>query len=293
MDRIDAMRVFTRVLERRSFTLAAKDLDLPRSTVTDAIKKIENKLGVRLLERTTRQVTPTLDGEDFYHRCLSIISDVEDAESTFSGHNPKGLLRVDVHGTLARHFLLPALPTFLSRYPDIELYMSEGDQLVDLVREGIDCVLRVGQPQAEDLVAREITQLNEATLAAPSYLEKFGTPHHPDDIPMHKMIGFRTTGSRTPMPLEFMMDGKIITQKPKTSLMVNSAETLISAAKMGLGIIQAPKYHVEKELANGELVELIPNHPPSPSPVCILYPRNRTHSPRVKVFIEWLESLPF
>ena len=115
MDRFDAMRVFTRVVERRSFTLAADDLGLPRSTVTDAVKQLEARLGVRLLQRTTRQVRPTLDGEAYYRRCLSLIADLEDAEGAFGGAKPKGLLRLDVQGTLARHFLLPSLPDFFAR----------------------------------------------------------------------------------------------------------------------------------------------------------------------------------
>src|SRR3981081_4739482 len=125
MDRFGAMRVFTRVLERRSFTLAAGDLGLPRSTVTDAVKQLEARLGVRLLERTTRQVNPTLDGEAYHRRCLSLIADVEEAEGAFGGAQPKGLLRVDVHGTLARHFVMPRLPDFLAEYPGIAPYMRD------------------------------------------------------------------------------------------------------------------------------------------------------------------------
>src|ERR1700754_2652646 len=130
MDRFDAMRAFTRVVERRSFTLAAQDLGLPRSTITDAVKQVEKRLGVRLLQRTTRHVSPTLDGEAYYQRCIAIFADIEDAEGAFAGVKPKGLLRVDVHGTLARHFVLPGLPAFLKDYPDIEFYMSECDRLV-------------------------------------------------------------------------------------------------------------------------------------------------------------------
>src|SRR6478736_1728504 len=156
MDRFDAMRVFSRVVERRSFTLAAEDTGLPRSTVTDAVKQLEARLGVRLLQRTTRHVSPTLDGEAYYQRCLSILADIEEAEGAFAGAKPKGLLRVDVHGTLARHFVMPRLPDFLAEYPGIELYMSEGDRLVDVIREGIDCVLRVGGLQDSDMIARRI-----------------------------------------------------------------------------------------------------------------------------------------
>jgi DNA-binding transcriptional LysR family regulator len=136
MDRFDAMRVFTRVVERRSFTLAAEDLGLPRSTATDAVKQLEARLGVRLLECTTRQVRPTLDGEAHYRRCLSLIADLEDAEGAFGGARPRGLVRLEVQGTLARHFLLPNLPDFFAQYPDIELNMSEGDRWIDLISEG-------------------------------------------------------------------------------------------------------------------------------------------------------------
>lgn len=155
MDRIDAMRLFTRVVEQRSFTRAAQDMNLPRSTVTDAIKQLEARLQVRLLQRTTRHVSPTLDGEAYYQRCLIILADIEDAEMAFAGAKPRGLLRIDVHGTLARHFLLPGLP-LLAQYPDIEFYMSEGDRLVDPVREGIDCVVRVGKLKDSDMAARRL-----------------------------------------------------------------------------------------------------------------------------------------
>src|ERR1700737_4969148 len=133
MDRLDVMRLFTRIVERHSFTAAAQDGQIPRSTATHAIQQLEARLGVRLLERTTRQVRPTLDGEAYHQRCLSLIADLEEAEAAFGGARPKGLLRVDVHGTLARHFVMPRLPDFLAEYPGIELYMSEGDRLVDLI----------------------------------------------------------------------------------------------------------------------------------------------------------------
>jgi DNA-binding transcriptional LysR family regulator len=291
MDRIDAMRVFTRVVERCSFTLAAEDTGLPRSTVTDAIKKLEARLGVRLLERTTRHVSPTLDGEAYYQRCLAILDDIEEAEGAFIGAKPKGRLRVDVHGTLARHFLLPRLPDFLNDYPDIELYLSEGDRLVDLVKEGIDCVLRVGILRDSDMIARRVATLKEVTVASPGYLAEHGLPSHPNDLSQLKMIGFRTTGSHGPLPLQFTVDGKRVDMTIASSLTVNSAETYVSAAKNGLGIIQVPRYHVAKALSEGTLVELLPEYPFEPTPVSVLYPRDRQLTPRVRVFIEWLRWL--
>jgi DNA-binding transcriptional LysR family regulator len=288
MDRFDAMRVFSRVVERRSFTLAAEDTGLPRSTVTDAVKQLEARLGARLLQRTTRHVSPTLDGEAYYQRCLSILADIEDAEGAFAGAKPKGLLRVDVHGTLARHFVLPSLPSFLETYPDIEFYMSEGDRLVDLVREGIDCVLRVGTPQDSDMVARRVAMLDEVTLASPSYIAAFGTPDHPDRLDAHRMVGFRASGSAGPLPLEFIVNGSVRNISIPATVTVNAAESYISAARMGLGMIQIPRYHAEQDLAADTLVEVLADFPPTQTPVSLLYPRNRQLSPRVRVFIDWL-----
>ena len=288
MDRFETMRVFTRVVERRSFALAANDLGLPRSTVTDAVKQIEARLGVRLLERTTRHVSPTLDGEAYHRRCLALIADLEDAEAAFGGAKPKGLLRVDVHGTLARHFVLPHLPHFLAEYPDIEIYMSEGDRLVDLIREGIDCVLRVGDLTDSDMIARRVAMLEEVTCAAPNYLDRAGTPLSIDALEGHRMVGFHSSGTGALLPLEFTVDGTIHKVALPATVSVNGAESVVAAARLGLGLIQVPRYHVEDDLGRGTLVHVLADYPPSPTPVSLLYPRNRQLSPRVRVFIDWL-----
>jgi DNA-binding transcriptional LysR family regulator len=289
MDRFDAMRVFARVVERRSFTLAADDLALPRSTVTDAVKQLEARLGVRLLQRTTRHVSPTLDGEAYYQRCLVILADIEDAEGAFAGAKPKGLLRVDVHGSLARHFIFPGLPRFLAAYPDIEIYISEGDRFVDMVREGIDCVLRVGGLQDSDMIARRVGMLEEMTLASPSYIAAHGMPQHPGDFPgTHKMVAFHSSATGARLPLEFVVDGKVRTVTLPATVSVNGAESTHAAANLGLGLIQIPRYRGELAVASGELVEVLPDFPPTSSPVSLLYPRNRQLSPRVRVFIDWV-----
>ncbi|OWO95177.1 LysR family transcriptional regulator [Rhizobium esperanzae] len=288
MDRFDAMRVFCRIVERRSFTLAAEDTGLPRSTVTDAVKQLEARLGVRLLQRTTRHVSPTLDGEAYYQRCLTILADIEDAEGAFAGARPKGLLRVDVHGTLARHFVLPSLPSFLETYPEIEFYMSEGDRLVDLVREGIDCVLRVGTPTDSDMIIRRVAMLDEITLASPAYVAARGLPQHPDRLAGHCMVGFRSTSTGSLLPLEFIVDGAARNITIPATVTVNAAESYVAAARMGLGLIQIPRYHAEKDLSDGTLVQVLPDFPLTPTPVSLLYPRDRQLSPRVRVFIDWL-----
>jgi DNA-binding transcriptional LysR family regulator len=291
MDRFDAMRVFCRVVERRSFTLAAEDTGLPRSTVTDAIKQLEARLGVRLLQRTTRHVSPTLDGEAYYQRCLRILSDIEDAEGAFAGVKPKGVLRVDVHGTLARHFVLPNLPSFLETYPGIELQITEGDRFVDLIREGIDCVLRVGALQDSDMIGRRVAMLEEVTLAAPAYVHRFGMPAHPEKLDGHRMIGFRSSATGGLLPLEFQIDGAVREITLPATITVNAAESYFAAAKLGLGLIQVPRYHTDEAIRSGQLLHVLPDYPPTRTPVSMLYPRSRQLSPRVRVFIDWLVKI--
>jgi DNA-binding transcriptional LysR family regulator len=288
MDTLNAMRVFARVVERRSFTLAAEDLGLPRSTVTNAVQQLEARLGIGLLQRTTRHVSPTLDGEAYYRRCLTILADIEDAEGAFAGAKPKGPLRVDVHGTLARHFVLPGLPAFLETYPDLQFHMSEGDRLIDLVREGVDCVLRVGELSDSDMIARRVGMLEEVTLASPEYIRKYGMPESPDRLEGHYMIGFRSTATGGVLPLEFTVDGTIRTVTLPSRVWVNGAESFVAVARLGLGLVQVPRYHVESDLASGALVHVLPGFPPTATPVSLLYPRNRQLSPRVRVFIDWL-----
>jgi DNA-binding transcriptional LysR family regulator len=290
MDKFDAIRVFTRIVERRSFTLAAQDLDVPRSTATEAVQQLESQLGARLLQRTTRHVSPTLDGEAYYRRCIAVLNDLEEAEAAFGDAKPRGLLRIDVHGTLARHFMLPALPEFLARYPDLELHIGEGDRLVDLVREGIDCVLRVGEPKDSAMVARRIAMLPETTCASPAYLKRHGVPHTVDDLAGHRKIGFASSATGAILPLEFTVDGVLREVVLPLALSVSGAETSVSACRLGLGLIQVPRYHVEADYAAGTLVEVLPSFPPSPSPVSLLYPQARQLSPRVRVFIDWLSA---
>ena len=282
------MRVFTRVVEQRSFTAAAQGLGLPRSTATDAVKQLEARLGVRLLQRTTRTVSPTLDGEAYYRRCLTILGEIEDAEAAFAGGKPRGQLRVDVNGTLAHHFLMPGLPAFLARYPDLELFLGESDRWVDLVREGVDCVLRVGEPRDQDMIARRVATLAEVTCASPGYLQAFGVPDSIEALHGHRMVGFHSSATGALLPLEFMCDGVLRHVTLPTLVSVSGTLTYADAARQGLGLIQAPRYKLEPELQHGTLVEVLPQYPPAPSPVSLLYPRNRQLSPRVRIFIDWV-----
>ena len=288
MDRFDAMRVFTRIVERRSFTQAADDLGLPRSSVTDAVKGLEARLGVRLLQRTTRQVSPTLDGEAYYQRCVNLIADLEEAEGAFAGAKPSGLIRLDVHGTQARHFLLPGLPDFLAEYPGIRLHLAEAHQPLDMIREGFDCILRTGELADSPLVQRRLAMLERGTFASPGYLDRFGAPRTPGQLDGHKMVGLMAQEIGEIAPLVFE-DGDKLRQLTLPALVtVTGPETNIALACVGLGLIQVPRYRVEAELASGALVEILSDFPPSPLPVYILYSHTRQLSPRLRVFIDWV-----
>lgn len=189
---------------------------------------------------------------------------------------------------LARHFLLPSLPRFLAQYPDLRLHLGEGDRLVDLVREGVDCVLRVGDPHSSALVGRRVAMLEEATCASPDYLRRFGVPDTLDDLAGHRVIGFLSSATGSLIPLEFTVNGELRKITLPATVSVAEAETMLAAARLGLGLIQVPRYHVEQDLATGSLVTVLPGFPPSPTPVSLLYPHSRQLSPRVRVFIDWL-----
>lgn len=287
MDKIETMRAFVRVVERRSFAQAAQDLALPRSRVSEAVQRLERSLGVRLLARTTRQVAPTAEGEEYCRRCLAILADLDAADAAITRTVPSGPLRVDVHGSFARTFLLPGLPAFLERHPGIQLHIGEGDRLVDLIREGVDCAVRVGEPADSGLVGRRLGLLEEGTFASPAYLERHSVPATPDELDGHRMIGFVSSVTRAVLPLVFQTLEGLRTVPLATSVTVTAAATYAQLAAQGMGLIQVPRYRVAEEVAAGRLVEILATFPPPPSPVYIVHPAARQPSPRVRAFMDW------
>ncbi|PXW22505.1 LysR family transcriptional regulator [Paraburkholderia caballeronis] len=289
MDRFQEMQIFTRIVDRRSFTQAAEDLNLPRATVTNSIKRLEARLGVRLLERTTRQVKPTLDGDAYYQRCVRLLADLEETEEGFRDTDPKGLLRVNVQETLANHFVVPRLPAFLARYPRIEVSIGSGDQYVDLVREGVDCVLRAGELANSSMIARRVALLDQVTCASPVYIERHGDPASIDELADgHHAVNYLSPASGRPHPLEFATPDGIRRVTLPGPVAVNSAALYTGSALAGLGIVQVPRYPIRERLANGELRQLLPDCPPPSMPVSVLYPQNRQLSLRVRTFADWL-----
>ena len=287
MDRLDALELFTRIVDRRSFSAAASDMKVSRPVATSAIKALERRLGTRLLQRSTRAVTPTVEGQAYYKRCLAILADVEDADRG-AGGVVAGRLRVDVAGNLARTALLPALAAFLDRHPALTVHLSEGERFVDLVREGFDCVVRGGALPDSDMVVRRLGVMDEVTCASPAYLARHGAPATPEDLDGHMMIGFVSSRTGLVMPLDFVRDGATIEMTLPARVLVNGADAYASAARLGLGLIQAARHRVADDLAAGTLVELLADFPPTPTPIAVLYPSSRQLSRRVRVFVDWL-----
>jgi DNA-binding transcriptional LysR family regulator len=290
MDQVRAMKIFVRIYERSSFTAAAEDLALPRATLTHVMNQFEQWLGTRLLERSTRRVRPTLDGEAYYRRCVRLLAELEEAELAFRQSVPKGRLRVDLHGTLARFFVIPALPEFIKRYPGIELSFSEADRFVDLIQEGVDCVLRAGTLSDSSLIGRHLANLSQVTCASPAYISTYGAPQTLADLDMHKAINYVSRSGKA-FPFEFQVNGVVQEIPIAPAISVFGAEIYTASALAGIGIIQVPRYRVAKELREGVLRELLPDNPPPPMPVSVLYPHNRHLSPRVRVFVEWLKEI--
>jgi DNA-binding transcriptional LysR family regulator len=291
MDRFDAMRLFVRLVDRQSFTAAAADLGIPRSTASEVLRGLEARLGARLLERTTRHVTPTLDGEDYYRRCVAILAEVEEAETTMRDARPRGLLRIDAHPLLTRTFILPHLPAFLARYPELELQIGQGDRLVDLVREGVDCVIRSGEPDDSGMILRRLGTIKEITVASPAYVASHGMPATPDGLDGHQMVAFLSSRTGDVLPLEFSVAGTLRHVVLPSRVRVNNSDTMADLARLGFGLAQAPRYRFAEDLASGALVEVLAEYPPSPTPLSALYPQNRQLALRLRVFLDWIAGI--
>lgn len=293
MDRFQAMQLFTRIVELGSFSRAAEKLDLPRASATQIIKQLEAHLGVRLLQRTTRQVRTTLDGDAYYQRCLSILADVEDVEASFSlaASHPQGRIKVDLSVSFGRLVMLPALPAFCARYPLIKVDVSVTDRQIDLIREGVDCVLRIGELRDSSLVARRLTVLPQVCCASAGYVAEHGLPDTLADLDRHQAVDYLSASTGKSVPFEFTVGGKVETRSLAHTVAVNNGDAYVAACEAGFGLIQVPVYHVTRQLAAGTLVELLPDFRPPPLPLTVLYPQNRHLSPRVRVFVDWLAEL--
>ncbi|HHT8953677.1 TPA: putative multidrug efflux transcriptional regulator CeoR, partial [Burkholderia cenocepacia] len=239
MDRLQAMQVFTRVVDTSSFTKAAETLSLPRASVTTIIQNLEAFLGVRLMHRTTRRLSLTPDGAAYYERCVRILADVEETEASFQANNrkPHGKLRIDMPGSIGRLLVIPSLCEFHTRYPDIDLQLGLSDRPVDLLQEGVDCVIRVGALQDSSLVARRVGLFECVTVASPDYLERHGEPQTIDDLNQHKAVNYFSSRTGRTIDWTFLIDGKEVEMKMEGIVSVNDADAYVTCGIEGFGLI--------------------------------------------------------
>ena len=289
------MQIFARVAELSSFTQAAQVLGLPKASASLAVQQLEAHLGTRLLHRTTRRVQLTQDGQAFYERCKDLLDDVDELQAMFQqpdGTALRGRVRIDMSTGIARQLVLPALPDLLARHPLLEVELSSTDRRVDLVREGFDCVIRVGPVAEPGLVARPLGLVRVATCASHGYLARKGTPQSLADLAQHDLVHYVSTLGTKSAGFETMGDDGSPQFHPMAGrVTVNSAEAYLGACAAGLGLIQAPLLGVRELIDRGLLVEVLPHHPAPPMPVTLIYPHRRHLPQRVRVVMDWLAAV--
>lgn len=294
MDRLKAMQVFVRIVEANSYTKAAETLDLPRAALTATINKLEAFLGTRLLQRTTRRLSLTPDGAEYFQKCLEILRAVDDAEGAFrrqGATKPKGRLRVELPGAVGRNLVMPHIAAFCREYPEIDLVISMSEQVKDLTREGLDCSLRVGDLQDSTMIGRRLGSMGFLTCGAPAYLAAHGVPRGLEDLHAHRGVTHFSGRTGRPFDWDFVTDGRVVTMAVRGAIAVNDPDAYIICALQGMGLIQAARYQVRQHLASGALVEVLASTPPTPMPISLLYPQGRMASARLGVFAAWLAGL--
>lgn len=295
MDRLDTMRLYARIVELGSFTAAANDLGLPRATVTHAIKRLETRLGAQLLQRTTRCQRVTRDGQAYYGHCVRLLADLDEVEADFreAALKPQGRLRIDLPATLARMLVIPALPEFCARFPQIELEIGSSDRFVDLLREGVDCVLRVGELPDSGLMGRRVATLAQVTVASAAYLRRHGSPATLAELQQgHLAVNWASPTTRRPEPsLEFVVHRRRREVSLPARVTVSGVDAYLACCEAGLGIAQFPRYRLADALAKGTLREILPDAPPPSLPVHVLYASQRQLPARLRVFVDWLAEL--
>jgi DNA-binding transcriptional LysR family regulator len=293
MNRLEAMQIFARVAELASFSRAAEDLGVPKASASTAVQQLEATLGTRLLHRTTRKVQLTQDGRAYYERCKDLLADMDELQSMFQHgqQSLRGRLRVDMPTGTARNYIIPRLAEFLGEHPELELELSSTDRRVDLIREGFDCVLRVGTLGDSSLIARPLGAFRIINCASPAYLKQHGTPRKLEDLRKHQLVHYLTTFGAKPDGFEYS-DGTVYRELPMAgALTVNNAEAYQAACIAGLGLIQIPSVGIRHLIDKGELVEVLPKYRAAPMPVTLLYAARRNLPKRVQLFMTWIAQV--
>ena len=293
MDRFAAMKVFTRVVESRSFVKAGESLQLATPQVSRMVASLEAHLGARILNRTTRSISLTEDGEAYYERCLRVLAEVDEmeAELTHAKLSPQGRIKVNLPSLIAKTAIIPALPEFFSLYPDIQIEMGLSDRQVDIVEEGVDCVIRTGELEDSGLVARRLGSMPRITCAAPSYLDKHGEPQTLEELREHIAVNYVSSNTGRVRGWDFLVGDRIETVDMRSMIAVNEVDAYVTCGLHGLGILKGAVFPLSPYIRTGALREILKNYSSPPRPISIMYPRNR-HLPRkVRIFADWVADV--
>ncbi len=294
MNKFRAMEVFVQVVDVGGFTRAAENLKLPKATVSTLIKSLEASLSVKLLNRTTRHVSVTAEGAVYYDRCIRILSDIRDADDCLSQTrlNPSGRLRIDAPTGLASEVIIPALPDFVERYPDIQLELGCSDRQVDLVEEGVDCAIRGGRRLTDStLIARRVGTMQYATCASPAYLARYGRPDHPNDLAHHRCISYFAAPTGKMFDWNFERGGEQLQVSLSSQIALSDSYAYTAAGLAGLGIVQMADFLLAPMLNDGRLVSILDDWTNAPLPIHVVYPQNRHLSAKLRVFVDWIAHL--
>ena len=294
MDQLLAMRVFVRIAQAGSFAKAADSLNIPRPTATKLVQDLEAHLGARLLARTTRRVTVTPEGAAYHERAARLLGEIEDMDALVASRRVqlKGNLRVDIGSSLANLILIPALPDFRKRYPDIALALGVSDRPVDLVGDGVDCVIRGGVLPDTSLIARRIAELDYVTCATPGYLRKHGRPKHPDDLRKgHALFGYFSSLTGRPFPLHFQRGTETIELTTAPAMAVNESTAHLSGLLAGVGLSQTFRFMASPHIESGALARVLGEWTRPRHPVQVVYPANRHLNAKLRVFVDWVAQV--
>lgn len=291
MDRFLAIRAFTRVVEAGNFTRAAESLNMPNATLSKTIQQLESHLGVCLLQRTTRKITITPEGREYYDKAVRLLIELEEIDASFKGsrNKPRGHLRIAIGGSTACNVVIPLLASFMATYPDIRINLEVADKPSDLISNSVDCAIRGGPMEDSTLIARKIGEATMITCATPGYLKRYGVPAYPEELKNgHRLISYLSPASGKAFPFRFKHNGVKLEVKTEYHLGINESNAHIAAVESGLGIIQTFTYSLDHALKTGALVEILHKWRPDPYPFHVVYSQNRHIPPRLRVFIHWL-----
>lgn len=293
MNKLQAMEIFAKVVEIGAMSRAAAALRIPKATITTSIQQLESALGLKLLNRTTRKMTVTADGTAYYQHCVAILAQIRETEAALMQHHdsPSGRLRVEVPTLMARLVIVPALPEFFARYPDIDMQLSCSELRSDLVEEGIDCAVWSGELDSGALIARRVGQLYLSTCASAAYLRTHPQPAHPNELAAHRCINHFSPRSGKNFDWVFAKDGERVQTSLPGYIAVDDENCYLAAAEAGLGIAQIPAFVLKDAMEHGVLQLVLGDWLAEPAPLHVVYPENRHLSRKVRVFVDWVTEL--